>query len=103
MRRGSFMMKAKSNYMQLFAVLFGIMVLLFSIGIVSAQELDNDPNSTFTAFSVVPMTVLAGGSLTWSASATCTGPSSGPNSCSAAGTSVGGAVVNTYEITIEET
>jgi hypothetical protein len=57
-----------------------------------------DANSAITAFSITPTPVSPGGTLTWSADAKCTGPSSGANSCSNHGSSVNGPVPNGYTI-----
>jgi hypothetical protein len=56
-----------------------------------------DATSAIT-FAISPTLLTPGATLTWSASATCTGPMSGSQSCAAGGTSVGGAVPNGYTI-----
>jgi hypothetical protein len=57
-----------------------------------------DANSSINLFTINPVVVAAGGSLLWNASAICTGPSSGANSCSNHGSSVNGPVPNGYTI-----
>jgi len=65
---------------------------------------DATSDITFTISGPSSATSVApGATLTWSAPATCTGPADGPQSCSAGGTSVGGAVPSTYTIDIQQT
>lgn len=57
-----------------------------------------DANSSINFFDMFPRTTAAGGTFTWLASAICTGPGSGANSCSNHGSSVNGPVPNGYTI-----
>ncbi|MEX0865532.1 MAG: hypothetical protein WD269_11790 [Acidimicrobiia bacterium] len=59
-----------------------------------------DANSEIHLFSITPNPVDAGEDLMWSASARCTGPSSGSNSCTNHGSSVNGPVPNGYTINL---
>ena len=63
---------------------------------------DTDPASEFTAFSITPTPVAAGGTLSWSASAVCKNPNSAATQCEAEGTTHNGPVVDTYNITVQQ-
>ena len=65
-----------------------------------AQTTFTDANSAIGTFSITPSPVEPEEDLTWSATATCTGPPTGPQSCGMNGSSVGGNVPAGYTINL---